>query len=104
MKVRFIQSGGMAGLLRGCTIDPRDLPPPEAAEFERLVRDASLGGATRVNLDRSRDLKRYEVLVVDDDGNAAAVLECDDGSIPDAARPLIAFLRKRARPLPPDLA
>lgn len=38
MKIRFCQSGGLAGLIHRCEIDTKALPRAEAAEIENLVK------------------------------------------------------------------
>ena len=87
------------GLTKTCSFDTSAQPGDEAKELERLVADCRLSGETRVRSEKGRDLQEYEVTVVE--GGKTHVLDCDDGTIPAVAKPLIQFLKKHARPVPP---
>jgi hypothetical protein len=45
MKVWFEESGGYAGLLRGCEIDTSALPPEKAKELEQLVKASGISAS-----------------------------------------------------------
>ena len=49
-----------------------------------------------------RDLRQYEI-VIERDATVRRIV-CDDHSVPEATRPLVAFLSARARPQPADFA
>ena len=98
MRVHFVQSGGFAGLMRGCEIDTdRDghaLDADALASLERLSREApplvsSADGQTR-------DGAQYEIRIVTN--GARRTHRFDDASLPDFLKPLIAQLKRRARP------
>jgi hypothetical protein len=97
MKVHFLQSGGFAGLFRGCALDTADLAPADREELERLVRQSGITGTSKQLSSTARDLHQYEVEIERPSGTAA--LTVDDATIPEAARPLLRFLRERARPV-----
>ena len=97
MKVRFRQTGGFAGLIRGCELDSADLPQKEAAQLDRLSRQSP--GAPRSSTGAARDLTSYEVTVETPEGSK--VFSFDDLGIPEGAAPLIELLRRRCKPLPP---
>jgi hypothetical protein len=102
MKIRFRQSGGVVGSVRGVDLDTTALPEAEARELEALVRDALVresgpgGDATDLSA-KSRDLRQFEIRVEGED--RASTLVFDDKTLPPAVRPLVRFLSGRARPL-----
>jgi|SRR5215470_6862908 len=99
MKVRFQQSGGFAGLLKGCEIDTDKLPPESAKEVHDLVQSSAISGSGEHLSDSGRDLKQYELTI--DDGTSKKSVVFDDESIPPSARPLIGYLKKCAKPEAP---
>ena len=102
MKITFLQSGGFAGMLKGCTIDATDLAPDQRQELESLVAASGLGESFDRFSETGRDLRQYEI-VIEQDATVRRIV-CDDHSVPEATRPLVAFLSARARPQPPDFA
>ena len=102
MKITFLQSGGFAGMLKGCTIDATDLAPDQRQELESLVAASGLGESFDRFSETGRDLRQYEI-VIERDATVRRIV-CDDHSVPEATRPLVAFLSARARPQPPDFA
>lgn len=98
MLITFTQSGGFAGLVKGCRIDTVQLEQDERAVVERLVEAAGWIESWRQFSD-GRDRLQYDILI---EGEAAAVhVECDDSSVPEPAKPLVAWLKGRARPQRP---
>jgi hypothetical protein len=100
MKVRFRQSGGFAGVVRGAEIDSASLPVPEAAELERLVAAAQLASAERAAAPGA-DRQQYEI-VVERAGAPKIEARFGDGALTDELAALVAFLRARAKPIKPD--
>lgn len=98
MKVRFTQSGGFAGALRGCELNTSQLASEEAAELEQLVEASDLPPSGEYLSSSGRDLFQYE-LEIDGDGIATSVV-LDDHSVPATAKPLLGYLKKHAKPLP----
>lgn len=99
MEITFIQSGGFAGAIRGVRLDPAMLPAAEREELERLVAACGLTGVCEQFADGGRDRRQYD-LAIDHDGRIDR-LSCADGCVPEAARPLVAFLMERATPQGP---
>lgn len=95
MKLRFDQSGGYAGLLKGCDIDTADLPYEKAKELEDLVQASEIASGEFLSTS-SRDLQQYE-LTIEDGGSKTSVI-FDDGSVPQSAKRLIGYLKKCAKP------
>ncbi len=100
MKVRFRQTGGFAGLVLGCDLDTSTLPPAEAQELTRLVKQANLEKIQTRRSEKARDLQNYEVAVEGDGITAKATF--DDMSVDANVEPLLDFLRQRARAIPLD--
>ena len=100
MKLRFRQTGGFGGLLLGCDLDTSTLPPAEAQELTRLVKQANLEKIQTRRSDKARDLQNYEIAVEGDGMTGKAIL--DDMSVDANVEPLLEFLRRRARATPLD--
>ena len=96
MKVHFLQSGGYAGLVRGCVFDTAELSPEQSSEIEKLVRESGLSGSGKFFSETQRDLQQYEITI--EEGSCHASITFDDASIPSTAKSLIHFLKKNARP------
>jgi hypothetical protein len=99
MRITFMQSGGFAGMLKGCTIEAADLAPEERQELESLVAASGLSESFEQFSSAGRDLRQYEI-VIEQHATVQRIV-CDDRSVPESARPLLAFLVARARPQPP---
>jgi len=94
MKVRFLQSGGFAGMVRGCELDSAALAPELARELEQLVGQSQITPGEYLS-ETARDLQQYEI-TIENGGSVSVVF--DDANIPASARPLLNFLKKLARP------
>lgn len=99
MKLRFRQTGGFGGLVLGCDLDTSTLPPAEAQELERLIKQADLKKAQTKRSDKARDLQQYEIAV---ENEVTAKASFDDMSVEASVKPLLDFLRQRARAVPLD--
>ena len=100
MKIRFRQSGGFAGLVRGAELDTAALAGPEAEELERLVAAAKLPSTKRTAA-RGADRQQYEI-VVEREGGPRIEARFDDSALSDDLAALVAFLNARAKPIKPD--
>lgn len=99
LKVTFEQSGGFAGLVKGCMLDADALPADESAELRRLVAASGLD-VSREDLSRGARDRRQIAITIERGGERVAIV-CDDGCTPEGARPLVAFLAARAKPVRP---
>jgi hypothetical protein len=99
MKIRFRQTGGFGGLVLGCDLDTSTLPPAEAQELARLVKQAQLEKIQHKRSEKARDLQNYEIGV---ENEITAKASFDDMSVDDHVEPLLDFLRQRARAVPLD--
>jgi hypothetical protein len=100
MNIRFMQSGGFAGLLKGCEIDTTTLPAGEAKELEKLVKASGISASGTFLSNSSRDLFEYEITIKDEGSEISATF--DDESLPQSAKPLIGYLKKCATPKSPN--
>lgn len=102
LQITFLQSGGFAGAIRGVRIDAAALPAGDRQELERLVAACALDGTCERFTEGGRDRRQYDLAI--DRGGRIDRLSCDDGCVPDSARPLVAFLAARATPKGPDFS
>ena len=98
MKVTFRQSGGFAGLSRGCELDTAELPAAEAAKLEAMVAASGLDRRPPATPPGARDLTNYEIRVETPAG--ATVAAFDDLNAPPEAADLLAYLRRSSGPRP----
>lgn len=97
-RIRFRQSGGFGGLLRGCDIDVEALAPKQRAEVDRLVTASGLtGGAVAKRPPMARDLTQFEITIESASGTTQATLT--DLDLDGKTEPLVTFLQKRAGPV-----
>ena len=99
MRVSFRQSGGFAGLIRGCELETAAMPSEEADRLSTLVRRCLEGEAPAENEGDSRDEMSYEI-VIEEEGLPLRLAFSDRG-VPPSTRPLLEFLRGRSAPQPP---
>jgi predicted signal transduction protein with EAL and GGDEF domain len=99
MKIRFRQTGGFGGLVLGCDLETSALPPAEAQELTRLIKLADLEKIHARRNEKGRDLQIYEIAV---ENEITVKASFDDMSMPANIRPLLDFLRQRARAVPLD--
>ena len=96
MRVRFQQSGGYAGLIRGCELDTESLPPEEARVLRSLVNKSNIKGSKRYITRDARDLRTYSITIEKDQESNS--ISFDDMSVPKEVRELLGFLESRAKP------
>ncbi len=106
-KIRFRQSGGFAGFIRGCEIVPEALGNRERAQLERLIEQSGLAAKGKENAtpatkpaSPARDLTNYEIEIESATGTAR--FELDDLDLAPEVAPLVTLLQKHARPMPLD--
>jgi hypothetical protein len=96
-KVRFRQSGGFAGLVRGVEVSAAELSAADRRALETMA--SGRRGAPPAGAAGARDLLTYELELDTDSGRVR--LEFDESSVPDELSSLVESLAKRARPMPP---
>ncbi|MDJ0599394.1 MAG: hypothetical protein QNJ37_11200 [Crocosphaera sp.] len=98
MKITFRQSGGFAGLIRGCTIDTANLSESEAAQLESLIKQSNILEATSQLTSQARDLGQYQVIVETEKGTVQ--VSFDDMTVPETAQTLLQYLQELSKPQP----
>jgi len=94
MKLHFQQSGGFAGLVRGCDVDVKALPAGLASLAEELAEGKVPGRAP----DRAvRDDLRYQLTLVK--GTRRVEFEAAPSTLPERFEPLIEFLVESSKPI-----
>jgi Emfourin len=96
-KIRFRQSGGFAGLVRGCEVAPEDLGAADRRALEGHAQARS--AAAPAGSSPARDLAFYEIELETDAG--VSRLEFDEQGVPDDLAALVERLVKSSRPMRP---
>ena len=99
MKITFRQSGGFMGRVRGCTVDTSALAAAERSHVEALVQASTLTASFSRQTEGGRDRRQYEITIEHEAAHIHVV--CDDGCLPEPARPLVAYLAGCAQPVSP---
>ena len=100
-RIRFRQTGGFAGLVRGCDLDVESLDPKQRAEVDRLITASGLANAPIARpAPKGRDLMQFEITIESASGTIRADLT--DLDLDDKTEPLVTFLQKRAGPVALD--
>ena len=99
MHVRFRQSGGVQGFVRGVDLDTEALDAALVNRLQTLVAASGIHGQETTYSSVERDLRQYEIVIRNE--GVVASLACDDETVPAKARPLIRFLIERAGPVAP---
>lgn len=90
--VHFRQSGGFAGLTRGCTVSAEALPPALAAVVQRLVEDRIV---VPPPAPAARDDRQYQLTVETAQGSRRFAFAAS--TLPDELEPLIMHLAPLSR-------
>jgi hypothetical protein len=99
MKLTFRQSGGFAGLTRGCELDTADLPATQAAKVQKLVEVSGVRAQRHPSPSGLPDVTTFRIRIEDESGNHEVVLE--DATLSPKASALVEFFQKRSKPRPP---
>ncbi len=98
VQVKFRQSGGVTGVLRGCDLNTSELPANEAQELRELL-DQSLPSKTNAPA-KLRDGSDYDLTVTVD--GVTQTFQFATGAVGEAVKPLLRFLRKHSGPVGKD--
>jgi hypothetical protein len=96
MRIRFQQSGGYAGLIKGCELDTESLPPEEAMVIHSLVKKSNIKGNQKFITRDARDLRTYSITVEKNEESNS--ISFDDMTVPEGVQELLSFLESRAKP------
>lgn len=97
MKIKFRQSGGYAGLIRGCELDTNLLPPDEAAQLESLVKKSGILQAKSVHSENAADLINYKITIQTQKDIYQVTF--DDLTLPENVLPLLDYLQSKSKPI-----
>jgi hypothetical protein len=120
----YTESGGFAGLQRGCTIEPHALPPEPFGQLQGLAQQAqaqaTAAATATANVPSAAlqmpDMQVYTLELVSQNptvqedashhsptrGARHWVLQYPASDVPDEVTELIDFLHEHAAPLPPS--
>lgn len=98
MRVSFRQSGGYAGLVRGCDLATAAMPSEEADRLSSLVKRCLEGEVPTKKEGEARDEISYEI-VIEEEGLPRRLAFSERG-VPPSTRPLLEFLIDRSAPQP----
>jgi hypothetical protein len=110
----YTESGGFAGLQRGCTIEPQALPPEPFGQLQGLVQQTQGMAPTRDPVLQMPDMQVYTLELVSHGAPPQAdnvdeplelstghwVLQYPASDVPESLALLIEFLHEQAVPLP----
>ena len=88
--VRFLQSGGVVGAVRGCEFDCAVMPEDDAQTLAGLVRASGIVESGEYLSPDARDARLYEIHLLLPLRTISVTY--DDGTLPETARPLVSFL------------
>ena len=91
LRIRYVKSGGFAGLIRGCTIDASSLAPTAAAVMKGLAK-AALASGVKVAKAKTPGMADVPILAMSSGPAANEQLRCHDAGL---AGPV-------AKPVTPD--
>ncbi len=97
MKLHYRQSGGFAGLVRGCVVDTKKISQSEAKAIETIAKGCT--SSPGLSNGSGGDLIRYELEISSDDKPPFQIL-ADDATITAELAQLIDLLAKYSKPMP----
>ena len=102
MKVTFRQSGGYAGMIRGCELDTAAMEPAEAQRLQSLVNNSRILelGLKGEGAPKRPDLINYKFTIAT--GGTVHEISLDDLSITPTILPLLEYLQSCSGPRPPS--
>jgi hypothetical protein len=98
MKIIYRQSGGIAGVMKGCELDAAQMAPVDRESLLKLVEQAGVQETVTALSEQARDVTLHDIQI-EQEGETRRLL-VDDLSAPAAVRPLLSFLKKRAKSMP----
>lgn len=98
MKIKFQQSGGIAGRHVACALDTTQLSPADRQQLESLVEQGDIRESLEKRTEQGRDLQQYEIHL--EKGDKSYRIVVDDRSVPDKLKPLLKALQRHARLAP----
>lgn len=100
MKIKLLQSGGYAGLIRDTgDIDLNTVPEDERRQLNRLVEESGIlhTQGQPETLKKGADLQQYEITINTPEGGMRKAF-FNDITLPERVAPLVEYLLERAKP------
>ncbi|MDJ0718909.1 MAG: hypothetical protein QNJ54_32565 [Prochloraceae cyanobacterium] len=94
MKITFRQSGGFAGLIKGCEIDTELLSSEEAKELKSLVNQSDVFEAQSQKSPNVADAYSYQIVI--ETRERTHQVSFDEPNLSEEVIPLIDFLKDRS--------
>jgi hypothetical protein len=97
MRIEFERTGGFAGVQFRHSVDSDTLPDTEKQALDHMLQTAGFFNlpSTIKAAGRGADRFQYKLSVVTPDRQHSVVI--DESAVPDALKPLLAWLTRRAR-------
>lgn len=99
MRIKFVQSGGYAGLVRGCELDASSLTGDAAESFAFLRNLLKTSDGTIRENSAGKDVTVYQIEIIT--GDRSDVISFDDMTMPEKLYPLVQILIESSKPLKP---
>lgn len=96
-KIKFVRSGGFAGVTLSSELDPGALPEDEAEQAQKLIDEARLFEQPKQIKLRSPMPDRFEYKLTIQEKGKRRTIVVGDQSTPANLKPLIEYLLTRAR-------
>jgi hypothetical protein len=95
MKIDFRQTGGFAGLTKAVTITNSEISGEEADEINTMVSESEFFSIPEPPADTNPDEEQY-FISIENEGQARKIF-MPRSKVPSELKPLISFLKKRAK-------
>ena len=97
MKITFRQTGGVAALVKSCTIDSAHLPEEESRELSSLLDQARLSERSDLDVESTPapDREQYAITIESDDTTRHFYFSAQ--ALSERTIPLIRYLAGRAK-------
>ena len=95
MKIEFHQSGGFAGLTRGCEVSEEEMP----ADLVKLGHELARSKASKPANPAERDTFQFKLVI--DTGKGKVEVNATPGMLPPKFGKLLEYLMAKSKPVPP---
>jgi hypothetical protein len=100
MKIYFERSGGFAGISSSAVVDTHSLPPDETDKIQSMIDNAKGFFDSNISSSppprRAADYFKYKITVQTEEGMQNTI-ETNDITMPSELRPLINYLKEKAK-------
>jgi hypothetical protein len=100
VRIVFRQSGGVAGLIRGCELESDELPPDQRRRLQQLVDACDLASLEGGRSPSARDAMTYQLRIEQPKGSVS--VRFDESALPADCERLVDFLQPYLGPREPE--